>query len=141
MEIVPRETEEPEDAYAKYPTEFYESLSPIAQTSKQYNKLPKKSERKTRFLDGLAEAFELCGGVPRLASWADNNYGAFVKAFGRTLPATASQISIHSKGPIQIVSAIPPSALDEDVQEIKDVSPSKENEDGSPVGLQLPNLG
>jgi hypothetical protein len=39
---------------------------------------------KTAFKD----AFEMVGGVPRLAHWADGNYGRFLALFSKTLPLT-----------------------------------------------------
>lgn len=111
MDILPPETKEPENNYT-YPDEFYALLSEEANQHRKYNRLPNKVQRKTRFLDSLQEAFELCGGSPRLASWADKNYGQFVKAFSKTLPAAAAQVQINSRGPIQIISAIPSTALD-----------------------------
>jgi hypothetical protein len=35
----------------------------------------------------VATAFEMCGGIDRLADWADKNYGEFVtKLFPRLIP-------------------------------------------------------
>jgi len=36
------------------------------------------------------DAFELVGGIPRLALWADKNYGSFLSLFSKTLPLTVA---------------------------------------------------
>jgi hypothetical protein len=58
----------------------------------------------------LVTSFELVGGVPRLAYWADANYGEFMKIFGRLLPKES--IQTHN-GEVKLVHAVPPSKLDE----------------------------
>lgn len=125
MELIPKETEEPDFSYDKYSPEFYGSLSETATFFRAHNKAPKKKDRASRFLDATNEAFELIGGAPRLAAWADANYGQFVtKVMTRALPVQAANININSKGPVQIFSAIPPTALDEPI----DVTPEKKED-------------
>jgi len=64
------------------------------------------------------DAFDLIGGVPRLAHWAHNNPGEFfTKIYAKTLQG-AQQLE-HS-GEIVIRSAIPVSPLD---GEYEDVTP------------------
>ena len=58
----------------------------------------------------LVTSFELVGGVPRLAYWADANYGEFMKIMGRLLPKES--IQVHD-GEVRLVHAVPPSKLDE----------------------------
>lgn len=124
MDLIPKDTEEPDFAYEKYTPDFYDSLSETANFFRKFNKLPKKRERGTRFLDVANEAFELVGGAPRLAAWADANYGQFVtKVMTRALPIQAANINISSKGPVQIFSAIPATALDD--LPLIDVTPEK----------------
>lgn len=110
MELIPKQPEE-ENVYEKYPA-LDGMLSDIAQGTRSINRLPRKSYDKQRFLQAIHEAFELVGGVPRLAIWADQNYGDFVKVVGKTLPAVLQQVNIHNPGLVKIVSAIPPSPLD-----------------------------
>jgi hypothetical protein len=55
-------------------------------------------------------SFEMVGGVPRLAYWADQNYGEFVKIFGRLLPKET--LTTHN-GEIVVKHAVAPSKLDE----------------------------
>jgi hypothetical protein len=57
-------------------------------------------------------AFELVGGVPRLAIWANENYTDFVKLYARLLPSQASS-SLGESNVLRIEMAIKPGALDE----------------------------
>ena len=52
-------------------------------------------------------SFELIGGVPRLALWADANPGDFYKLYGRLLPASSTN---ELDGPQELIvkHAIPP---------------------------------
>ena len=124
MEIVPKDTQDPNEDYRVYSEGLDLLLSDEAQVAKNLNRLPSNKERKQRFLSAINEAFELVGGVPRLALWADKNYGQFIKLAGRTLPTLVNNLQINSKGPVQIFSPIPPTELD-----IIDVTPEKVNED------------
>ena len=46
-------------------------------------------------VNAFASAFELIGGVPRLALWANNNPTEFYKLFGKMLPS-ATQVELIS---------------------------------------------
>lgn len=63
---------------------------------------------KTVFMD----AFELIGGVPRLAHWGDQNPGEFFKLFARMLPSAMQQQLEHS-GEIIVKHVLPRGPLDE----------------------------
>jgi len=69
--------------------------------------------------NAVYDAFDLIGGVPRLAVWADENPGEF---FTKLLPRTmqSHQQTEHS-GEIRIISAIPRTVLD---GEFHDVTPA-----------------
>lgn len=126
MDLIPVETQEP-TVYEKYSEELDILLSDEAKLAKGLNRLPSNKERKQRFLSAINEAFELVGGVPRLAIWADRNYGQFIKLVGRTLPSMIQQVQVNTPGPVQIISAIPSTILDgEDIQaEYKEVKNDK----------------
>ena len=59
-------------------------------------------------------SFELVGGVPRLALYADSHYDEFIKIFGRLMPKET--LTVHD-GEIVIKHAIAPSALDDETGE------------------------
>ena len=49
--------------------------------------------------DQIRHAFDLIGGIPRLAHWAHANPGDFYKIWARTIP---SQVTGEGGGPIQV---------------------------------------
>lgn len=61
----------------------------------------------------MGEAFELIGGVPRLALWADKNPTEFYKICAKTIPQS-NLLDIVGKVQHTILPALPPSPLDED---------------------------
>jgi hypothetical protein len=64
----------------------------------------------TRSLNAVYDSFDLVGGVPRLALWADRNYGEFVtKVFARTIQSSAA---VEHGGNINITTVIPRTAID-----------------------------
>lgn len=56
-------------------------------------------------------SFELIGGVPRLALWADEHPSEFFKIFGRLLP---KEVLTTHDGVVTIKHAIQPSKLDDE---------------------------
>ncbi|MCK5319665.1 MAG: hypothetical protein KAJ55_17260, partial [Anaerolineales bacterium] len=72
--------------------------------------VPRELKRQ-RVVNAFQDAFELIGGVPRLAHWADQSPSAFYKLYARLLPTTAQQQLEHS-GEIIIKHVIPPGPLD-----------------------------
>lgn len=64
------------------------------------------------------EAFELIGGVPRLAHWANENPEIFYTKIWNKRLITESKNEVN--GSFTIVSAIPPSSLDEAPEEFID---------------------
>jgi hypothetical protein len=85
---------------------------------------PRRKFERQRFLDAMAEAFEAIGGVTRLAMWADSNPTEFYKLMGKTIPQ-ANLLELQGKMQMQILPAMPPSALDE---EPIDITPEKRGE-------------
>ena len=55
-------------------------------------------------------AFEMIGGVPRLAVWADTNPSEFFKLYGRLLP-NSSSTELEGDQTIRIEHALPPPRL------------------------------
>lgn len=111
-EIVPSEPNF-SDRVLQYSDDLSPFLSDPAKVAGSFNQIPKKQAQKQRVIQALAEAFEIVGGVPRLALWADKNYGEFMKIIGKQIPVLVqNSIGIQANGPVTIVSAIPRSDLD-----------------------------
>ena len=71
-----------------------------------------KELRRQRVVNAFTDAFELIGGVPRLAHWADDHPSDFFKLYARLLPVEASQRVTHDGGVI-IRHVLPRRPLDE----------------------------
>ncbi len=78
-------------------------------------RLEKVRRKPARSANAVHDAFDLIGGVPRLAAWANDNPNEFYsRLFTKTIErATKSQVS----GQIRIISAIPRGALDGEVED------------------------
>ncbi len=63
-------------------------------------------------VNAFNNAFELIGGVPRLALWAHANEGDFFKLFARLLPSQASQ-ALGETNELIIKHVLPRGKLDE----------------------------
>lgn len=74
----------------------------------------------------MLEVFDLIGGVPRLAIWANNpeNYGEFMKLIAKLLPKEGAR---EEGNVINFVSSIPDSPLNEPKP---DEMPTIEHDDG-----------
>lgn len=129
QELIPNEPDFA-DRVLEYSDKMSEFLSEAATGLRGINRVPKKSNQKQRFMEALAEAFEVVGGVPRLALWADRNPTEFYKILGKQVPAMVqNNMQVNANGPVTIVSALPKSHLDEEdekqvveasFQEVKD---------------------
>jgi hypothetical protein len=97
-------------------------LSETARKTKAVLQPPRKKFDREKFLCAIDEAFELIGGVPRLALWADQNPTEFYRLYGKTLPQT-NLIDLAAKMQMQILPALPPSALDEPI----DITPERKD--------------
>ena len=73
--------------------------------------VPRDIKRK-RVVSAFEDAFELIGGVPRLAHWADTHPTDFFKLYARLLPVEASQKVTHDGG-VVVKHILPKSNLDE----------------------------
>lgn len=112
-----------------FDSEFYSAqmdrvLSDTARTCKTVIKPPKKKFERDRFVNAMNEAFELIGGIPRLAIWADSNPTEFYRLYSKTIPQ-ASLLDIQGRMSMQILPAIPRSGLDDPI----DVTPEKKDGD------------
>lgn len=110
MDIVPLDTQEPEDN--KY-------LSERAVFAKQLDRIrpvQKKLGKKERGLAALHDTFELIGGVPRLAIFADENTHEFYQLYFKYTQTQDKNVN-HT---IRVIApAIPPTALDGDITDIE----------------------
>lgn len=96
--------------------ELDQYLSEIAKGVRGFNKPVAKGSHKQRFLLATNEVFDLIGGVPRYAIWADQNQDKFYALFAKTIPAAVAQ-TVVATGPVTIISPIGRSALDDDIIE------------------------
>jgi len=62
-------------------------------------------------VNAFHDAFELVGGVPRLAAWAHLNPDKFFQLYAKLLPSQA-QSEVKNTGEIKIIHALAPNALD-----------------------------
>jgi hypothetical protein len=90
-----------------------ETFDALAASGKNITRLPRKDFDRKKILRAFDEAFELIGGVPRLAIWAHSNLTEFYKLYTKMMPAS-SQLEIAGKISHTILPALPPSALDGD---------------------------
>lgn len=74
-------------------------------------RLIKKEFDRRRVAEAFEDAFELIGGVSRLAVWAHENPTEFFKLYGRMLP-TGTSVDLNAKGEIIFKHVLPPSKLD-----------------------------
>jgi hypothetical protein len=80
----------PEEAFEKL-----EQLSRLRVTRIQVPKNPTFSRKDV--VSAFATAFEMIGGVPRLALWANENPTDFYKLFGKLLPSATQAEVFHHK--------------------------------------------
>ena len=103
----------PQDNLDRFGTEQGETMNLLERLSTQYP----EARRPTLFnrmeaANEFREAFELIGGVPRLAVWAHYNPTEFYRLYGKMLPSGADNTTKHS-GNVTIKPALQPSGLDE----------------------------
>lgn len=111
MEIVPKDAlfDETVEDYSKGVDHL---LSDVAKECQAVNKIPKKRDRNQRLLDAIQETFEIIGGVPRMAIWADSDPGEFYKLYGKQIPGMVQQLNFNGPTQINIQPALPRSPLD-----------------------------
>ncbi len=75
--------------------------------------IPRNREfNRKQVVTAFSNAFELIGGVPRLALWADENPSDFFKLYSRLLPSQASS-ALGESNELVIKHVLPKGALDE----------------------------
>lgn len=67
--------------------------------------------RRADVIGAFHMAFQMIGGVPRLALWADQQPGEFYKLYARLLPSSSSD-EMNSVGAMRIIHALPPPGYD-----------------------------
>lgn len=109
MEIVPKETQEPEDnSYLSDRAIFANQLARIRPR-------PKSSQRE-KTAQAYHDAFDLIGGVPRLALFADENPSEFYPIHARVTSIVEKNVT-HS---IKVIApALRPTALDGDITDVE----------------------
>lgn len=92
--------------------EMGQVFNELAEKSGRITRLPNKPFDRQRVVSAFQEAFELIGGVPRLAMWGHANPTEFFKLYAKLLPQT-SMLDVMGKMEHTILPALPPSPLDE----------------------------
>lgn len=118
MDFLPKDPTFDSDLYSE---QMASVLSDVATKANLVMAAPRRKFERERFLSAMSEAFEAIGGVTRFAMWADANPTEFYKLMGKTIPQ-ANLLDIQGKMQMQILPALPPSALDD---EPIDITPEK----------------
>lgn len=125
-EFIPADEFKEDVAQDEIRTVEYEDTEPYSEAAKMGQELTGLAEsgngvtrlsvprelKRERVVHAFQEAFELIGGVPRLAHWADQSPSAFYKLYARLLPTQANQQLEHS-GEIRVRHVLPRGPLDE----------------------------
>lgn len=104
-----------------------EVFKELADTGKSLTRLPQRQFSRRRVLEAIDEAFQLIGGVPRLAMWAHLNPTEFYKLWGKTIPA-ASQLEVMGNLTHIIRPALPRSPLDGEYEDAEASNSAAGNE-------------
>jgi hypothetical protein len=90
------------------------SLSDLAHSGNGVSRISVPREvRRSRVVNAFHDAFELIGGVPRLAHWGDTHPTEFFKLYARILPSEASrQFALKDEDERVVRHVLPPSRLD-----------------------------
>lgn len=103
VEFIPREV---------YEQEMKDTLSELAQSTKGL-KIPQSGDlSRKRVVQAFLDAFEMIGGMPRLAVWANENPTDFYKLYARLLPSQASQ-ALGESNELVIKHILPKGPLDD----------------------------
>jgi len=100
----------PAEEYTEELRQMGETLSALSENSRQNVVIPRVLGRK-RVTQAFMEAFEVVGGVNRLAYWAHENYGEFIKLHAKLLPGSSQKLLDESEERV-IKHVIPPTELD-----------------------------
>jgi hypothetical protein len=102
------ETQEPST------TDLFLNMEPLEQlAAKKTISIPRSPNfSRKEVVQAFQTAFELIGGVPRLALWGHENPNEFYKLYGKLLPSSNSS-ALGEQSKLVIEMAIRPGALDE----------------------------
>lgn len=89
-----------------------QTLKGLAEGNQKVTRITRKEFEKRKVIDSFHEAFDLIGGVPRLAFWAHENPTDFYKLYAKMLPS-GSTIDVNASGEITFKHVLPPSKLDQ----------------------------
>jgi hypothetical protein len=112
-ELSDREYTDPEP-YSET-AEMSKEISGLATSGNGISRISVPREvKRQRVVNAFHDAFELIGGVPRLAHWADTHPTDFFKLYARLLPAEASKAGagVQDERPT-IIHVLPRGPLDE----------------------------
>ena len=94
-------------------TELFLNMAPLHQLAAGNKVAIPRSKNFSRkdVVNAFQAAFDLIGGVPRLALWANANETEFFKLYSKMLPSQASS-ALGESNELRLTLAIAPSALD-----------------------------
>ena len=98
---------EEEDIQLPLPTEETSFMDFV--DSHQLQRRPRKPLRREKIAQQYDDAFELIGGVPRLAHWAHSDPKEFYKLHAKLIP---SEQKNQFDGTIRVIGFVQPTALD-----------------------------
>lgn len=103
VEFIPRE---------QYEAQMHETLKALGESTKSL-RLPTGDGAlsRKRVVQAFLDAFEMIGGMPRLAVWANENPGDFYKLYARLLPSQASQ-ALGEENVMRVIHVLPRGPLD-----------------------------
>ena len=94
-------------------TDWQETMSSIANRNATSLKIPRGAGfNRAQVVQAFDNAFQLIGGTPRLALWADENPKEFFKLYAKLLPSQTTS-SLGESTDIVIKHILPKSPLDE----------------------------
>ncbi len=93
--------------------EVCKELSGIARSGNGLSHISVPREiKRSRVVNAFQDAFELIGGIARLAHWGDQHPTDFYKLYGRLLPAEAGR-KAQDVEEQRVIHVLPKGALDE----------------------------
>ena len=110
----PLSYDSPEQILEPATSELFLDLAPLNSIANGKSIRVPKNPHFTRkdVVQAFQTAFDLIGGVPRLALWANENESDFYKLYARLLPSQSSS-ALGESNILKIEMAIRPGALDE----------------------------
>ncbi len=87
------------------------TLTDAANSVPKVERVVKKEFDRREVVNAFNDAFELIGGVSRLAVWALENQTEFYKLYAKLLPS-GTQVDVNASGEVVFKHVLPPSKLD-----------------------------